>query len=161
MGFVAALALEYSSAFFICAHRPAKSPRAMAAAAAALSGRTSVPMRSYLAYACGVEMPPAGIHTVKKQGGQGFSGSRISPTPVTRAVPPTMENGTSAPTCAPSAHSSAAERRAPYSSFSPTRTAAASALPPAMPARTGTCFSTVMAAPARRPVPWKNASAAL
>ena len=62
--------------------------------------------------------------------------SYLSP-PCTRQVPPIRAKGTSAPIFAPSAHSSLMERCAPYSSFMPTRTAAASALPPAMPARTG------------------------
>ena len=72
-----------------------------------------------------------------------------------------MEKGTSAPTFMPMAHSSPVSSRAPYSAFSPTSTAAASALPPAMPARTGTALCTVMCAPARSPVSSKKARAAL
>ena len=70
--------------------------------------------------------------------GTGGSALRKSPTPCTRQVPPIRAKGTSAPIFAPSAHSSLMERCAPYSSFMPTSTAAASALPPAIPARTGT-----------------------
>ena len=76
-------------------------------------------------------------NTPVRAGMAGGSALRKSPTPCTRQVPPIRAKGTSAPIFAPSAHSSLMESRAPYSSFMPTSTAAASALPPAMPARTG------------------------
>ena len=79
-----------------------------------------------------------GIATTNQQSGQGGRAFIKSPTPRTRQVPPSSANGTSAPMPAPMAHSSLMESRALYSSFKPTSTPAASALPPAMPARTGT-----------------------
>ena len=84
--------------------------------------------------------------------GTGGSALITSPTPCTRQVPPIRAKGTSAPMPAPSAHSSLMESFAPYKAFSPTSTAAASALPPAIPARTGVFLWMMISTPANSPV---------
>ncbi len=65
------------------------------------------------------------------------TGTSSSPRPVPSAVPPCSRNGTSLPTVAATVASSSRPISSFHSVASPTRAAAASALPPAMPPATG------------------------
>ena len=85
----------------------------------------------------GVEMEKSGLHMTNTHSGRGGSGESTSPRPSASTVPPLTQNGTSDPTSPAISSSRASLTRRSKSSFIPRRTAAASALPPAMPAPTG------------------------
>ena len=107
-----------------------------------------------------VLLPVCGMTAVSQQSGKGGSGCTRSPRPCTRAVPPTRQNGTSLPSCAPSAHSCGRDNPVRYSRSRAKSTPAASALPPAIPAWLGVAFTISSAAPPRMPVACKNSCAA-
>src|SRR5204862_17689 len=54
------------------------------------------PSSSHFAYAAAVATATGGVSSVNRRDSNG-SGSTTSPTPLTRALPPTRQNGTSAP----------------------------------------------------------------
>ena len=87
------------------------------------------------------------IASTKKHSGRSGRGFISVPVPSTRAVPPTMHIGTSAPTISPIAQSSSQESRVQSISSSATMTAAASAEPPPSPAETGIFFLILMVIP--------------
>ena len=82
-------------------------------------------------------MPAGGLQITKKQFGSSVTGSSISPMPVQRQVPPWRQKGTSAPTRVASSRRVSMGRFAPYMLFKARSTAAASVLPPPMPALLG------------------------
>ena len=77
----------------------------------------------------------------------GGSGESFSPIPSASAVPRIMQYGTSAPIFTPRCIRSSLESPRSNSRFIPYKTAAASVLPPAMPAATGMCFCSFTSMP--------------
>ena len=140
---------------------PARSPASRAAATPAVSGRRTIFRTFTRPKSWGVEMEKGGLQMTIWQGGRGGSGVRRSPLPSARAVPPSTQKGTSEPTRSPIWASSGRDSPAPASSFMAWRTAAASALPPASPAHTGTCLRMDTSTSPPRPVAARKAAAAI
>ena len=61
----------------------------------------------------GVDTEKSALHTTNRQSGISGSFLRRSPRPSTMAVPPTTQNGTSLPTCAPSSASARTDSGSP------------------------------------------------
>ena len=92
-------------------------------------------------------------------GGAGSS-VRISPIPSDRAVPRMIQYGTSAPSFTPRSISSFFVNPRSNIRFTPTKTAAASVLPPAMPAATGIYLRIFMVTPSLIPFSSRSSFAA-
>ena len=108
-----------------------------------------------------VETENGGLHITIHPPGSSGSGESISPRPSASIMPPVTQYGTSEPTVNARARSCSAEKFAPVSTLSARSTAAASVLPPAMPAPTGTLFFMRMSAPrVLSPAASKNTRAA-
>lgn len=110
-------------------------------------------------------MSEAVVFVVDGRGGQGLVGDgerpvegagdregvRWSPRPVPRAAPPSRANGTSLPSCEARSCSSAAVAPVFHRVLQARRAAAASALPPAIPAATGMSLTMCSRTPALTP----------
>ena len=105
-------------------------------------------------------MLTSGLTMTNQQSGILGMAESLSPIPSASIVPPVIEKGTSAPHFAPSSQSSSGERGSSKSLLRPKRTAAASALPPAIPACFGIRLSISIFAPESIPVFSKKSSAA-
>ena len=82
-----------------------------------------------------------GFAKITQQGGKSLIGLTFSPLPDTKAVPPTIEYGTSVPIFIPNSINSSTESPNCQIWLSARRVAAASVLPPPKPAATGIFFS--------------------
>ena len=93
--------------------------------------------------------------------GQESRGSRISPIPRARHGFPSKKKGTSAPSPVARSCISGEDKGLDHISLRARRVAAASLLPPPMPAATGICLNSFMETPSRSPVREKKDRAAL
>ena len=113
------------------------------------------------AKSAGVEIGKSGLQTATKKRGAGLRTVSFSPRPSASCVPPRMQKGTSLPTLALICSSRSSVRVGETSSRSARSTAAASALPPAMPASDGMRFISAMSMPPPQSIASQKALAAL
>ena len=104
-------------------------------------------IRSSPAYTSLVETFTAGFATRRTASGGAQRGVSTSPIPSDSMVPPSIQKGMSAPSGSAILHSSSMDRRRSNISFIARKVAAASALPPAIPAAIGIFLSSLISNP--------------
>ena len=155
--------LTPSRTFFMEAASAAQSPVSRACCARRVWGRASFSggVWSKAEKISPVLRPSQGCHSTSQPCGAGVREVSFSPMPSARHRPPRTRKGTSAPTVRPMRSSSSVEKGRFHRRFRPISAAAASALPPPMPAPEGISLRRRMRAPFWIPAAFCSARAAL